>query len=127
MPVEVSGPGATVVVRLEGDVDLSMQAPLLCAFDVARGRTSRSVVVDCSGVDFVDSTAIGQVVNAARRLEGDGHHLQLVHVPDSMERLIRILNVWDYLDGCRGDSELDQGAEVDLASTDRQELLVTFG
>jgi anti-anti-sigma factor len=119
MPVEVSGPGVTVVVRLEGDVDLSMQAPLLCAFDVARGRTSGSVIVDCSHVDFVDSTAIGQLLNAARRVEADGHHLQLVHVPESMERLIKILSGWELLNGSTGSTVLD------LDAADRH--LVTFG
>jgi anti-anti-sigma factor len=119
MPVEVSGPGVTVVVRLEGDLDMCMQVPLLCAFDVARGRTSGSVVVDCSGVDFVDSTALGLIVNAARRLEADGHHLYLVHVPANMERLLRILNFWETLDRSYADTE--------KPAVEHPELLVSFG
>ena len=63
--------GATVV-RLGGELDLynadEVRAALNQAIDAGAGR----VVIDMSDVEFVDSTALGVLVEARSRLGRDG-------------------------------------------------------
>ncbi|HVM63449.1 MAG TPA: STAS domain-containing protein [Acidimicrobiales bacterium] len=71
--VGVAGPA---VVHLSGDVDLSQAQALTdrLADLVASGR---DVIVDLSGVSFIDSTGMGALVFASRRAEAHGQSVTL--------------------------------------------------
>jgi anti-sigma B factor antagonist len=65
------------VVSLSGEFDLSAAESLADAFERTSAR-SRLVVVDLSGVQFFDSTALGLVLGLRRRLLNIGGRLALV-------------------------------------------------
>ncbi|HEY7792731.1 MAG TPA: anti-sigma factor antagonist [Gaiellaceae bacterium] len=65
------------VVSLSGEFDLSAAENLADAFERTSAR-SRLVVVDLSGVQFFDSTALGLVLGLRRRLLNIGGRLALV-------------------------------------------------
>ena len=126
-PIEVGGPGLIVVVRPRGELDFAEDENLRGALDLAISRTSELVVVDCSGVEFIDSTALGSFVRAGKRLQQNGCRLQLVHVPATMERVIKIVKLWEFFDASGPNDDLELHVDLALAWTEDAELRVTFG
>jgi anti-sigma B factor antagonist len=125
--IEVGGPGVVVVVRMAGEFDMNAEERLRGALDLACTRTSEVVVVDCSGIAFMDSSGLGVLVSAAKRLKENGCRLRLVHVPASIERVVKIVDLWEYLDGHSAGDPLDMHTDLALAWTEDAELRVTFG
>ena len=66
----VSGDGDAVVVRLQGEIDLYNTSALKEALAEALERGPRRLVVDLSGVTFIDSTGLGALVEAKQQLGG---------------------------------------------------------
>src|SRR5207253_3152991 len=82
----------TAVVAVEGDLDLA-SAPMLKRVLVERLKAgSTRLVVDLTGVRFLDSTALGVLVGVNRKLESDGR-LALAGVPSPVRRVIEVSGV----------------------------------
>lgn len=64
----ISFDGDSVVVELAGELDLYNAEDLRAALHDAAERDPRRLVIDLSNVDFVDSTTLGVLVEARRRL-----------------------------------------------------------
>jgi anti-sigma B factor antagonist len=58
-----------VVVRLAGEIDLYNAAEVGAALEQAGESGPARVVVDLAQVDFVDSTALGTLIEARKRLD----------------------------------------------------------
>lgn len=92
-----------VVVRLAGELDLysanEVRSALAGAIDAGAGR----IVVDMSGVEFVDSTALGVLIEARSRLGQDGLLLAAPQLETrrtlEVSGLARHLPVHDSVDG----------------------------
>ena len=78
-----------MVVSVAGEVDLSTSPPLREALEqaVAQGP---NVVVDLSGVTFLDSTGLGDLVRARESALSLGGHLQLVLTQPRIRRVLEI-------------------------------------
>ncbi len=81
-------PGDEVtVITVSGELDLAtvpaMRGALLGAVD----RRARRLVLDLSGVTFIDSVGVGAVLHAKRRL-GSAGAVAVVLAPDSYARVI---------------------------------------
>ncbi len=80
----------TVVVTVRGECDVFsadvLRAELIRQIDAGRVR----VVVDLTGVTFIDSTGMGVLVRARGRLAARNGRLELVVGEGSMRRLLRI-------------------------------------
>ena len=77
---------ATHVVSLRGEIDASTAPKLGSRLFGLADEGKRAVVVDLSGVTFIDSTGIGVLLNAATQFAG--RHGQLV-VACGDERILR--------------------------------------
>lgn len=62
---------AAVVVRLAGELDLYNAEEIRGAIGEAIATSPRRIVVDLAEVDFVDSTALGMLIEARSRLGAD--------------------------------------------------------
>jgi anti-anti-sigma factor len=89
--MEVRGGGAWPVVRLLGDIDLSNADALAEAAEDAVPNSAEGLVLDLSGVTYLDSTGVRLVFRLARRLGDRQQALRLV-VPEGS----RIRRVLDY-------------------------------
>jgi serine/threonine-protein kinase RsbW len=90
--------GAEAVFRLTGDLDFRTVGPARTALTEALGRSSGELVVDLSAVDFIDSSGLSALHEAARqagrcgrrvRLRGlHPHHFQLLHTIGLADRFV---------------------------------------
>jgi anti-anti-sigma factor len=71
--------GDTAYLRLVGEIDLSSAHLLVESIDAAVAEGATTVILDFGGVTFVNSTGLGAMVAATKRLRGDGGDLVLRH------------------------------------------------
>ena len=63
--------GSRTVVRLAGEADVTARA-LAEVLDAQAAKKPRLLLVDVSGLTFIDSAALHQIVQAHRKLRADG-------------------------------------------------------
>jgi anti-anti-sigma factor len=78
----VEGPAAPKVIALAGDLDVASVRDVAAELSEAVGDTSRDVVVDLRHVTFMDSTGLGALVQAQKRMRRQGRDLTLRLVPE---------------------------------------------
>ena len=78
------------LVSVSGELDLYSSERLQEAIDEAASVGADTVLLDLSGVGFIDSTALGVIVQETKRLEGRGVALTLV---TDDPRTLRVLEV----------------------------------
>lgn len=104
--VELSDDGAGVRLCVSGEVDMAtapqlLDAILRTAFTYDQGQ----VVVDLSGVTFMDPTGLGALREAHRRLVADGTRLSVRNPGPVVEQVLRITGLDTYLNIELDDSE----------------------
>jgi anti-sigma B factor antagonist len=85
-------------VRLSGELDISTAEGLEGVLDelAAAGGPAR-ILVDLSGLRFMDSTGLRLLVTADLRLRAEGRELRLVRGPDAVHRVFRLALLEDRL------------------------------
>lgn len=87
--VEVSDPDAGAVrIQVRGELDMSAAPGLTEAIGKVEGGST--VVLDLSGVTFLDSSAIGALVGSGRELVETGGRLQIGPRSDIVMRVLQI-------------------------------------
>jgi anti-anti-sigma factor len=101
LAVDVRPDGATVVVRLDGDLDITSSPLLQAVVDqvlAARHRPPCShLVVDMSGVGFADASGISPLLLARAMLARRDGRVELRHCRRAVLRLVRLLDLQDML------------------------------
>jgi anti-sigma B factor antagonist len=94
VPDDTSG---RVVVAARGQVDLATAPELAKALAEARGDGVTEIVVDLTAVDFLDSTGVRVLVQAARQAAQAGVRLYLQGAQGWVARVLEITGVAEYL------------------------------
>ncbi len=100
--------GATVLA-VTGEIDVATAPSLRTRLVDAEDAGQRVVVVDLSGVSFIDSTALGVLVGAHKRLTSVGGSLRLVVTEPRIRKVLeitdlaRIFPVFDTVDDAVGE------------------------
>jgi anti-sigma B factor antagonist len=81
------------LVSVSGELDLYVETDLRSALEAAELLGCPTVVVDLSGVSFMDSTICGLLVGEARRRRRDGEELVLVANAGRAGRLIEVAGI----------------------------------
>jgi anti-sigma B factor antagonist len=79
-----------LVLRVEGEVDVSTAPELRERLDGLADRGHTSAVVDLSAVSFVDSTALGVLVSGVKRRRAAGGDLRLVVTEPRVAKVFEI-------------------------------------
>ncbi|WP_371822313.1 STAS domain-containing protein [Conexibacter sp. SYSU D00693] len=95
-------PGRTVsdpyVIAPSGELDIAAARDLAPQLNEAAGQLDAPVVVDLSDVSFVDSTALGAIVQADGRMQRTGRRLSVVAPSGSAAAvLLELSNMEDRL------------------------------
>lgn len=84
-------------VRFEGDLDLATAGALRDEILDARNNGADRLVVDLSGVGFVDSVGLSLLVTVRNRLDEEGVEMRLV-LPEKLRRLFEISGLIEVLE-----------------------------
>ncbi len=92
--LEVHEEEDVVVARVGGELDLSNSAATADAIEAALPSSARALVVDFSGLTFLDSSGVAMLFRLVRRL---GDHRQQLHVvaPEG-EAVGRVLEIVEF-------------------------------
>jgi anti-anti-sigma factor len=109
----MTDPVRPLVVQLHGELALSQANDLReKLLEVVAGTSDRLVVLDLTDVEFVDSTAIGVIIGARKRLLTQGRQLWVAGPNDAVLRILKTVSL-DKLIPVFGSVE-----EADLAATE---------
>lgn len=101
--LSVEDAGTAVVVRLGGELDLYNADHVRAALAGVVADSPSCVVVDLTEVEFIDSTALGVLVETHKALPDDGLRLAAPQLEIRRALLVsgldRSLNVFDTVDG----------------------------
>lgn len=86
-----------ITVAPSGQLDLATAPQLAQALAQAQGRGGTEIVVDLSAVDFMDSSGIAVLVQAAREVADAGGHLYLQGAHGGVAQVLEITGIADYL------------------------------
>ncbi|CAN5810712.1 hypothetical protein BH23ACT5_BH23ACT5_08280 [soil metagenome] len=98
LSIDVVPGEATVAIGLTGEIDFGNVAQMRTALLDASASGSQ-VVVDLSGVSFIDSMALGVLVQAKRNLEHNGSRLVVRHPTPAVHRVLTVAGLAEYLLG----------------------------
>ena len=80
----------TLTVALSGDIDHHRVKPLLRELDQEIDEVRpRQLVVDCSGITFMDSSGIAVLLRLWKRMEELEGTIQVTGLPDQPARVLR--------------------------------------
>ena len=88
-----TGEGDTQVVAAGGELDMGAAPPLRETIERVIEDGVRRVVVDLSEATFIDSTTIGVLMGAKRRLQAAGGSLELVCTEANLLRIFEIVGL----------------------------------
>ncbi|MBA2763659.1 MAG: STAS domain-containing protein [Thermoleophilaceae bacterium] len=94
--VSVREDGSTATLGCQGEIDLSTVSILDAALAEQR-RPGQSIVIDLSGVEFMDSTGIKLLIEADALSRQDGHTVTFTNPSPAVSRVLEITGVRDHL------------------------------
>ncbi|MFN8051013.1 MAG: STAS domain-containing protein [Acidimicrobiales bacterium] len=84
-------------VTVAGELDVRTAGELAEVLEPLVTKERCSVVVNLSGVDFMDSSGLRALVRAANEASSAGGSLVLARVSDSVKRLLEVTGLVDHL------------------------------
>ena len=97
--IEVREPsGGVLVLGLQGEFDLASAPSLREQLDKARAAAARGVVCDFSGVTFVDSSGLRELLRASAAFREDGKAFALAGLQPAVIRLLELTGATDAID-----------------------------
>ena len=84
-------------IELFGELDLATVPELDSVLARAESTDAKEIVVDLSGLEFVDSTGIALLVKAARRSRMNGGRLRLLRGTGQVERVMTLCRLHERL------------------------------
>jgi anti-sigma B factor antagonist len=102
--------GTWTVVGVSGEIDVATSTSLQEALDTSLSDQTR-VVVDLSGVTFLDSTGLGVLLRAHKRAESTDGELKVVVRHQNVRRVFEVTGLLDVLAVCDSVGEATEGTD----------------
>lgn len=83
----------TCLIQLIGELDLANAGSVEKELHVVEAQTPATIVLDLSGLDFIDSSGIALLIHAAHRSQANGHMLRLIPGPRAVRHTLEICGV----------------------------------
>ena len=83
----------THTIRLFGELDLASADAVQAELERVEATDAKAVVVDLSGLTFMDSTGVRLVLSAHARSRADANRLSLLRGPASVQRVLELCGV----------------------------------
>jgi anti-sigma B factor antagonist len=85
------------IIKARGDIDIATAPKLEAAINAAIESTPKSVLLDLSNVEFLDSSGIRVLVEAQRRLDENGVGFAIDGMSPALTRVFEVSGVIDLL------------------------------
>jgi anti-sigma B factor antagonist len=111
---EVAEYGRWVLMRVSGEIDMATAPRLRQHVLTVTARRPEGLVLDLDRVDFIDSTGLGVIVGAAKRMRMMNGALHIVcsqpHLNElfALTRLNEVFDLFETLDEAFADVEFDR-------------------
>lgn len=86
------------VIHVRGELDLASAPQLSAALSEAAGQGTQPVLLDLSGVTFIDSSALRALVLAGRELGESGRKLQIGPRSEMVNRVLTMTSLDQHTD-----------------------------
>ncbi|MCL2016959.1 MAG: STAS domain-containing protein [Defluviitaleaceae bacterium] len=80
-------------VVLAGEIDIFNSADLKKHLTQLMDEHAADVYVDCTNLEYIDSTGLGALVGILKTIKGLGKEMHLLHVKPSVLKLFKITNL----------------------------------
>jgi anti-sigma B factor antagonist len=97
LAVERTSDEGVELVSVEGELDIATAPRLISVLNQAVQEALRSLVVDLSDVDFMDSTGLALLINAHRRLARRSKGFAVVCPPGPLWRVFEVTDMVETL------------------------------
>lgn len=87
---EVSEIAGWTIVSIYGELDVATAPALRERLIALVGEGSHKLILDLEGVDFLDSTGLGTIISALKRVRTHGGDMRLVSTQPRIQRLFDI-------------------------------------
>jgi anti-sigma B factor antagonist len=91
----------SAVVRLAGELDLATATQAQTALEDAM-RSSASVILDLSGLEFMDSSGLRVIIATDRSAKESGKRLRIVKGPETVQRVFELTGLEDHFEMIEG-------------------------
>jgi anti-anti-sigma factor len=88
------------LISVSGELDIAAAPELSTVLLMAAGSPGSLVVLDLSGVEFIDSTALGTILKAGGEVESSGKRLRVVCADGPVRRLLEMTNLTNRFQLC---------------------------
>lgn len=94
MPITCTAENRTLTVRLSGEIDHHAARRLMLELDrEIESRFPKTLILDFSGVGFMDSSGIAVLLRTWRRMQEVGGEVRVIHVPQQPGKVLRAANL----------------------------------
>ena len=93
LTIAVDADGTTRIIRMEGSCDLATAPRLRQTLQPLVPPEVNEVVLDVSALEFIDSTGLGVVLGAMRRLREGGGTLRIAGANGIVRRVLEITDL----------------------------------
>ena len=89
MPITISSRDSALTIALSGEIDHHGAREMMSQLDdVIAERLPARLVLDLSGVTFMDSSGIAVLLRARRQMERTGGSLRVANIPAQARRVL---------------------------------------
>ncbi|MBQ7859735.1 MAG: anti-sigma factor antagonist [Faecalibacterium sp.] len=86
--------GGTVYAHLAGEIDHDSAQNLRLSIDALVSQSMpQQLVLDFSGVGFMDSSGVGLILGRQRRVQALGGSLQIQYPPRQIQKLLQLAHI----------------------------------
>ena len=89
--------GALHTISMQGELDLANADDLERELIRVEGSDALSIVIDLSGLQFIDSTGVRLLLSAHARSRADSNRLTLLRGPKPVQRVFELTGILDIL------------------------------
>ena len=105
----VSTQGTTTTIALQGEWDLAERLSMLQTIEEVLASSPETVVLDLSGLSFIDSSGVHGIVGLQRRSEQQGFRLVIIPGARAIQRPFDVLGLTDSLPFTSGEPDNEPG------------------
>ena len=95
---ETQNSGGSVTIALTGELDISSAGKVEEELDRVEGKAPALIVLDLSGLEFMDSTGLRLVLSADARAREQSRRVAIVRGPDAVQRIFDVTRLEERLE-----------------------------